>query len=138
VFCLLAAGGMQAFARLHGIDLPYLHNETRAVTCAYGAVCTQDFFGFDRERRLQYRGRPDESGHPPQHDPLRSLGSGGPLVAGGGSAPPTTEMAAGSLPALPPLDLIPYGRIPRVKRSISCQDPRDPVLRRERQALWCN
>jgi len=56
---------MQTFARRHGFDLPYLHDKTRAVTCAYGAVCTQDFFGFDRVRCLQYRGRLDESGRRP-------------------------------------------------------------------------
>lgn len=57
--------GMQAFARKHGFDFPYLHDETQAAARAYGAVCTPDFFGFDRERRLQYRGRLDASGKQP-------------------------------------------------------------------------
>jgi peroxiredoxin len=57
--------GMQAFARRHGFDFPYLHDETQAVARAYGAVCTPDFFGFDRERALQYRGRLDASGRQP-------------------------------------------------------------------------
>jgi peroxiredoxin len=57
--------GMQAFARRHGFDFPYLHDETQAVARAYGAVCTPDFFGFDAKRRLQYRGRLDASGRQP-------------------------------------------------------------------------
>ena len=57
--------GMQAFGRRHGFDFPYLHDETQTVARAYGAVCTPDFFGFDAERRLQYRGRLDASGRQP-------------------------------------------------------------------------
>ena len=53
---------MQAFARRHGFDFPYLHDESQQVARAYGAVCTPDFFGFNREHALQYRGRLDASG----------------------------------------------------------------------------
>lgn len=53
---------MQAFARQHGFDFPYLYDETQEVARAYGAVCTPDFFGFDSGRSLQYRGRLDASG----------------------------------------------------------------------------
>lgn len=53
---------MRAFAQQHGFGFPYLYDESQQVARAYGAVCTPDYFGFDRERRLQYRGRLDASG----------------------------------------------------------------------------
>ena len=40
---------------------PYLFDETQEVAKAYGAACTPDFFLFDRERRLVYRGQMDGS-----------------------------------------------------------------------------
>jgi peroxiredoxin len=53
---------MKLFAREHGFDFPYLYDESQQVARAYGAVCTPDFFGFDRERKLEYRGRLDAAG----------------------------------------------------------------------------
>ena len=44
----------------HNFPFPYLHDETQAVARAYGAVCTPDFFGYDKDRKLKYRGRLDE------------------------------------------------------------------------------
>jgi peroxiredoxin len=44
-----------------GYSFPYLYDETQAVAQAYGAACTPDFFLFDRERRLVYRGQFDDS-----------------------------------------------------------------------------
>ena len=52
---------MKAFAKKHGFDFPYLHDEDQSVARAYGAACTPDFFGFNRELELQYRGRLDAS-----------------------------------------------------------------------------
>jgi peroxiredoxin len=40
---------------------PYLHDEDQAVAHAYGAVCTPDFFGYDADLRLRYRGQLDAS-----------------------------------------------------------------------------
>ena len=40
---------------------PYLHDESQDVARAFGAVCTPDIFVYDRERRLAYRGRIDDS-----------------------------------------------------------------------------
>jgi peroxiredoxin len=48
-------------ARDAGYTFPYLYDETQAVAKAYGAACTPDFFLFDRERRLVYRGQFDDS-----------------------------------------------------------------------------
>jgi peroxiredoxin len=52
---------MGEFAQLHRFTFPYLHDESQAVGRAYGAVCTPDFFGFDADLGLQYRGRLDAS-----------------------------------------------------------------------------
>jgi thiol-disulfide isomerase/thioredoxin len=48
-------------ARAAGYPFPYLYDETQAVAKAYRAACTPDFFLFDRERRLVYRGQFDDS-----------------------------------------------------------------------------
>ncbi len=52
---------MQAFAALHRFPFPYLIDRTQTVARAYRAVCTPDFFGFDRDFGLQYRGRLDDA-----------------------------------------------------------------------------
>ena len=56
---------MKTLAREHGFTFPYLFDETQAVARAYGAACTPDFFGFNRDLELQYRGRLDSSGRAP-------------------------------------------------------------------------
>ncbi len=52
---------MRALAQAEGFPFPYLHDESQEVARAYGAVCTPDFFGFDAQDGLQYRGRLDAS-----------------------------------------------------------------------------
>jgi len=52
---------MQAIAREFDFPFPYLLDETQAVARDYGAVCTPDFFGYNGELALQYRGRLDAS-----------------------------------------------------------------------------
>lgn len=52
---------MIEFARVHGFTFPYLHDESQAVARAYNAACTPDFFGFNADGGLQYRGRLDAS-----------------------------------------------------------------------------
>ena len=52
---------MKAFAAEHGFGFPYLVDETQATARAYGAICTPDFFGFNKNLELQYRGRLDAS-----------------------------------------------------------------------------
>lgn len=52
---------MKTFAAHHGFTFPYLHDETQSVARTYDAVCTPDFFGFDADLGLQYRGRLDAS-----------------------------------------------------------------------------
>jgi len=48
-------------AREAGYTFPYLFDETQAVARAYQAACTPDFFLFDRDRKLVYRGQLDDS-----------------------------------------------------------------------------
>mgnify|MGYP001171667415 FL=1 len=38
-------------------DLNYLYDETQEIAINYGAVCTPDFFGYNKDLKLQYRGR---------------------------------------------------------------------------------
>jgi peroxiredoxin len=52
---------MKLFARKHGYPFPYVYDESQAVARAYDAVCTPDFFGFNADLKLQYRGRLDAS-----------------------------------------------------------------------------
>ena len=53
---------MRRLWREKALPFPYLYDESQAVARAYGAVCTPDFFGYNRELKLQYRGRIDASG----------------------------------------------------------------------------
>src|SRR5256886_16231400 len=52
---------MKRIATLTGFGFPYLYDESQEVASAYQAVCTPEFFLFDRERRLVYRGQFDGS-----------------------------------------------------------------------------
>ncbi|MGB0747952.1 MAG: thioredoxin family protein [Magnetospiraceae bacterium] len=53
---------MQVFAQESGFTFPYVIDETQATARAYEAVCTPDFFGFNKDLHLQYRGRLDSAG----------------------------------------------------------------------------
>lgn len=48
-------------SRTVGYTFPYLVDESQEVACAYGAACTPDFFLFDGDHRLVYRGQLDDS-----------------------------------------------------------------------------
>ncbi|MFM1891884.1 MAG: hypothetical protein RLZ44_961 [Pseudomonadota bacterium] len=52
---------MQRIAREWELPFPYLFDEAQTVARAYGAVCTPDFFGYNADLELQYRGRLDAS-----------------------------------------------------------------------------
>jgi hypothetical protein len=52
---------MQRVARELDFPFPYLLDASQEVAKAYGAVCTPDFFGYNADLALQYRGRLDES-----------------------------------------------------------------------------
>ncbi|HIM58775.1 MAG TPA: thioredoxin family protein [Psychromonas hadalis] len=52
---------MQKIAKEMDFSFPYLIDETQEIAKAYGAVCTPDFFGYNANLELQYRGRLDAS-----------------------------------------------------------------------------
>ena len=53
---------MKEFAVAHGFSFPYLYDETQSIAKAYDAVCTPDFFGYNQDLGLQYRGRYSSGG----------------------------------------------------------------------------
>ncbi len=59
---------MKLFAADNKFTFPYLIDETQDVAKNYGAVCTPDFFGFDSNGDLQYRGRLDSAGSGDSND----------------------------------------------------------------------
>ena len=48
---------MISFSKTHNFTFPYLIDNTQEVAKEYGAVCTPDFFGYNKNLELQYRGR---------------------------------------------------------------------------------
>jgi len=48
---------MKIFSKKFNFSFPYLIDETQEIAKEYGAVCTPDFFGYNRNLELQYRGR---------------------------------------------------------------------------------
>ncbi|MGI9412118.1 MAG: thioredoxin family protein [Hyphomicrobiales bacterium] len=78
---------MKRVAEERGFPFPYLHDESQAVARAYDAVCTPDFFGFDKDLGLQYRGRLDESRMTPVPNAARELYDAMVTVAATGRGP---------------------------------------------------
>jgi len=64
---------MKAFAAQHGFTFPYVIDSTQEVARAYDAQCTPDFFGFNAQDELQYRGRLDASRMTPVLNARRDL-----------------------------------------------------------------
>ena len=64
---------MKAFAAAHRFGFPYVIDETQEVARAYDARCTPDFFGFNANDELQYRGRLDASRTTPVPGARRDL-----------------------------------------------------------------
>ena len=48
---------MISFSKIHNFSFPYLIDKTQETAKQYGAVCTPDFFGYNKDLQLQYRGR---------------------------------------------------------------------------------
>ena len=61
---------MIKFSKNHNFNFPYVIDETQEVAKTYGAVCTPDFFGYNKNLELQYRGRIRELKN------LKPIGSG--------------------------------------------------------------
>ena len=83
-----APANMQRWAEELAFPFPYLHDATQAVAKAYGAVCTPDFFGYNAQLQLQYRGRLDASGLAPgPADARRELFEAMMMIARTGQGP---------------------------------------------------
>jgi peroxiredoxin len=87
---------MKRFAKAHDFPFPYLHDETQKVARAYGAVCTPDFFGFDSDRKLRYRGRLDAGRTtPPPAGAPRELVEAMRAIASSGVVPTEQKASIG-------------------------------------------
>lgn len=79
---------MKIEARLNNFTFPYLYDESQAIAKSYGAICTPDFFGYNAEGELQYRGRLDASGlHAATPDIKRDLLDAMQMIAETGHGP---------------------------------------------------
>lgn len=98
---------MAQIAARHGFTFPYLYDESQQVALAYEAVCTPDFFLYDRQRRLFYRGQFDGSrpytewdvklGHERNRVPVNGsdLRAATDALLGGGKPPEDQRASAG-------------------------------------------
>jgi peroxiredoxin len=79
-----------------GYTFPYLYDATQAVAQAYRAACTPDFFLFDGNRRLMYRGQFDDS-RPGNNAPVtgKDLRAACDAVLAGKPVPATQKPSAG-------------------------------------------
>ena len=77
---------MKEKAKQAGYTFPYLYDETQEVAKRYGAACTPDFFLYDDERRLVYRGQLDDA-RPGNDEPVdgAELRAAIETVLGGGT-----------------------------------------------------
>lgn len=87
---------MVAEVRSIGYTFPYLYDETQAAAKAYRAACTPDFFLFDRDRRLVYRGQFDDA-RPRNDAPVtgRDLAAAIDTVLAGRPVPPDQKPSLG-------------------------------------------
>lgn len=78
---------MRKIAQAMAFPFPYLLDASQQIAKDYGAVCTPDFFGFNSQFALQYRGRFDESRKETAPDSTRELYHAMRLVAETGQGP---------------------------------------------------
>ncbi len=86
---------MKKTAEQFNYPFPYLFDETQETAKAYGAVCTPDFFGYDKNLALRYRGRLDDSGMESRPDAPRELFEAMKTVAATGEAPTRQNPSVG-------------------------------------------
>ena len=88
--------GMKREASQAGFAFPYLYDESQEVAKVFRAACTPDFFVFDRERRLVYRGQFDGS-RPNNETPVTGADLRGALDAliAGQAVSPTQRPSVG-------------------------------------------
>jgi peroxiredoxin len=83
-------------AQTQGFTFPYLYDESQDVARAYGAACTPDFFVYDHDLRLVYRGQLDDS-RPSNGKPVtgRDLRAAIDAVLAGKAVPPDQKPSIG-------------------------------------------
>lgn len=86
---------MQAFAREHALPFPYLWDEDQRVAQAYRAFRTPELLVFDRERRLRYHGRIDDSPKDPAAVTKDDLREALETLLSGGEVPEPETWAVG-------------------------------------------
>ena len=86
---------MKAFAKRHGLAIPYVYDESQDVARAYGAVCTPEFFGFNAKLELAYRGRLDAAGRSTDPQATRELYNAMVEMARSGRGPSAQHPAMG-------------------------------------------
>ncbi len=74
---------------------PYLIDETQETAKQFGAVCTPDFFGFNANLKLQYRGRLDDAGMNNKPDDTRDLFNAMSEIAKTGHGPVVQKASIG-------------------------------------------
>ena len=79
---------MKKRAEMRGYRFPYLHDESQSVARAFGAVCTPDLYVFDRDRKLAYHGRLDDSPMDPSKVGRRELREAVDAILAGRTAGP--------------------------------------------------
>lgn len=86
---------MKRFASQHAFGFPYVLDESQEIAKAYGAVCTPDFFGYDRDAKLRYRGRLDNGTVKRPADRAPELLSAMRMVAETGAGPSEQRYSIG-------------------------------------------
>jgi peroxiredoxin len=86
---------MKVLAAEHQLPFPYLHDESQQVARAYDAVCTPEFYGYDANLILRYRGRLDASRKDPIPDARRELFEAMQQIAQTGAGPDVQNPAFG-------------------------------------------
>ncbi len=87
---------MRRWAAALEFPFPYLYDESQRIARAYGAVCTPDFFGYNADLQLQYRGRLDASGRAPAAaDARRELFAAMRDIAASGRGPAVQQASIG-------------------------------------------
>lgn len=78
---------MKKLSKEKNFSFPYVIDETQEIAKKYDAVCTPDFFGFDKNLQLVYRGRLDDAGRDSKQNSKRDLFEAMLSVAKTGKAP---------------------------------------------------
>lgn len=86
---------MKQFAAQSNFTFPYLVDETQEVARQYDAICTPDFFGFNSQGELQYRGRLDDAKMNDASERVPELVNAMRMIAATGNGPVEQQPSMG-------------------------------------------